>query len=317
MDGETLRHEHGRTLDNLTDVTAPTPTDNDALTWDAATGKWIPEAVAGGAGTPAVSVTDETTFGITPAVGTGTNYARQDHTHGSPTDPVTAHATDTSTHGASDIADVSDIAVDANLSVAAQAAISVAHAPNADTDLNATFEATFSKVADIDDAPVDGVTTAPISSNWAFDHVAASDPHTGYRLESADHTHASTGAQGGALYVPRTFGWYIGGGVATGTEQGITYRTTAAMTAIDVELHVKTAPTGASLIVDINEAGTTLFSTRPEIDAAGTTEDNNHAFSDTALASGAEITIDIDQVGSTIAGADLSILLHCKELIRT
>ncbi len=30
-------------------------------------------------------------------------------------------------------------------------------------------------------------------------HVAASDPHTGYRLESADHTHQSTGAQAGTL----------------------------------------------------------------------------------------------------------------------
>ena len=32
-------------------------------------------------------------------------------------------------------------------------------------------------------------------------HVAAADPHTGYRLESADHTHQSTGAQAGQLTV--------------------------------------------------------------------------------------------------------------------
>lgn len=30
-------------------------------------------------------------------------------------------------------------------------------------------------------------------------HVAAGDPHPGYRLESADHTHASTGLQGGTV----------------------------------------------------------------------------------------------------------------------
>lgn len=30
-------------------------------------------------------------------------------------------------------------------------------------------------------------------------HVAEEDPHTGYRLESADHTHLSTGAEGGVL----------------------------------------------------------------------------------------------------------------------
>jgi hypothetical protein len=31
------------------------------------------------------------------------------------------------------------------------------------------------------------------------DHAAAVDPHTGYRLESADHTHATTGLQGGTV----------------------------------------------------------------------------------------------------------------------
>jgi len=45
---------------------------------------------AGGGGTPAVSVTDETTYGIAPAVGVATNYARQDHTHGTPATPTAA-----------------------------------------------------------------------------------------------------------------------------------------------------------------------------------------------------------------------------------
>jgi uncharacterized membrane protein len=37
---------------------------------------------------------------------------------------------------------------------------------------------------DVDDTPADSATTDPISSNWAYDHVAAADPHTGYVLES-------------------------------------------------------------------------------------------------------------------------------------
>ena len=45
------------------------------------------------------------------------------------------HAADTSTHGASDIADVSDIAVDANLSATAQAAIAASHTQGTDTTL--------------------------------------------------------------------------------------------------------------------------------------------------------------------------------------
>lgn len=42
----------------------------------------------GAGGTPATTVTDETTWGIAPAVGTDTEYARQDHTHGSPDQPT-------------------------------------------------------------------------------------------------------------------------------------------------------------------------------------------------------------------------------------
>jgi hypothetical protein len=50
---------------------------------------WIGNMVGGGGGgTPATTVTDETTWGITPAVGTDTEYARQDHTHGTPDEPT-------------------------------------------------------------------------------------------------------------------------------------------------------------------------------------------------------------------------------------
>ena len=36
----------------------------------------------------------------------------------------------------------------------------------------------------VDDTPVNGEVNHPISSNWAFDHEAAADPHAGYVLES-------------------------------------------------------------------------------------------------------------------------------------
>lgn len=47
---------------------------------------------SGGGGTAATTVESETTFGISAAVGTDTEYARQDHTHGTPANPVTAAA---------------------------------------------------------------------------------------------------------------------------------------------------------------------------------------------------------------------------------
>jgi hypothetical protein len=42
----------------------------------------------GGGGTPASSVVSETSFGQSPAVGTSTDYARGDHTHGTPAIPA-------------------------------------------------------------------------------------------------------------------------------------------------------------------------------------------------------------------------------------
>ncbi len=49
---------------------------------------------------PASTVEDETTFGIAPAVGTSEDYARADHTHGTPANPVSgATGTFTSADG--------------------------------------------------------------------------------------------------------------------------------------------------------------------------------------------------------------------------
>jgi len=130
-------------------------------------------------------------------------------------------------------------------------------------------------------------------------------------------THEATHQVGGSdiLYVPRTYVWFVAGPVAVGTEKVCTFRMKRATIIEDVELHVKIAPTGATLIVDINDDGTTVFNTKPEIDISGTVEDDNHVFSDTALAAGGELTMDIDQVGSTNNGTDLTVLLHCKEAV--
>lgn len=55
-------------------------TDDGGTTWQ---GYALGGSGGGGSGTPASTVTDETTLGISPAVGTSTDYARADHTHGS------------------------------------------------------------------------------------------------------------------------------------------------------------------------------------------------------------------------------------------
>jgi len=99
--------------------------------------------------------------------------------------------------------------------------------------------------------------------------------------------------------------------VTTGTGK-VTFRMPYAMTLTGVRASVKTAPTGSTLIIDINKEGTSVLSTKLSIDASektSTTAASAAVISDATLGDDAEITIDFDQVGSTIAGAGVKIWL--------
>ena len=88
------------------------------------------------------------------------------------------------------------------------------------------------------------------------------------------------------------------------------------VTLLGAKLAVGTAPTGASILVDVNKNGTTVFSTqsnRPSIPAGSnlsalaTTQ-----ISGTSVTTSDYVTVDIDQVGSTAAGADLTVILSYR-----
>ena len=99
--------------------------------------------------------------------------------------------------------------------------------------------------------------------------------------------------------------------LTTGTAK-VTFRMPYAFTLSSVRASVTEAPTGSTLVVDINENGTTILSTKLSIDATektSTTAATPPVISDTSLADGAEITIDIDQIGSTLAGKGLKVYL--------
>jgi hypothetical protein len=87
------------------------------------------------------------------------------------------------------------------------------------------------------------------------------------------------------------------------------WRVVGPQTVLGVYISVGTAPVGADVIVDVNQNGTTLFTTptnRPTIpDGAHT---SSLAVPDTVtLADGDYITVDVDQVGSTTPGSDLTV----------
>ena len=92
----------------------------------------------------------------------------------------------------------------------------------------------------------------------------------------------------------------------------VTFHMPYAFTLTDVKAGVTTAPTGATLTVDINEAGSTILSTKITIDISEKTSGTAATppvISDASLAEDALMTIDIDQVGSTVAGAGLKVYL--------
>jgi len=78
-------------------------------------------------------------------------------------------------------------------------------------------------------------------------------------------------------------------------------------TIVSVRAMVTTAPTGSGVIIDLNKNGTTMYTTqanRPTI-AASANSVNATLPDVTSLSAGDYLTVDIDSIGSTIAGANL------------
>jgi hypothetical protein len=106
-----------------------------------------------------------------------------------------------------------------------------------------------------------------------------------------------------------TLMYSLAGTVSTGTGEARLYNDTGVpLTIRAVRASVGTAPTGASLIVDVNKGGSTIFSTqsnRPTITAGNNTSGKVTAINTTTLNDGEYVTVDVDAVGSVVAGADL------------
>jgi len=92
----------------------------------------------------------------------------------------------------------------------------------------------------------------------------------------------------------------------TGT---LRYYPPAAATISAVRASVGTSPTGSSLICDVRKNGTTIFTTtgnRPTITASANTGLSGTP-DVTALTTTDYLTVDVTQIGSTVAGSDLTV----------
>lgn len=117
---------------------------------------------------------------------------------------------------------------------------------------------------------------------------------------------------GNSIRLPFIFPISVPGALTTGTNK-FGFNMPFAMTLTGIFADVGTAPTGATLIVDVNEAGSTIMTTNKLVIDATETSTHTAAtpptLTDTALAKAARMTLDIDQVGSTVAGSDLNVFL--------
>ena len=103
--------------------------------------------------------------------------------------------------------------------------------------------------------------------------------------------------------------WYLDGTQAVATSKGPQITMPFAITLSDVSLKAKGAPTGADLIYDINKDGSSIFATRPQINAGSTSGGGSAVFSTTIIEANTVLTLDVDQIGSTFAGSGVTIML--------
>ena len=144
----------------------------------------VAAAVAGaGTGIPASTVVSETAFGQAAAVGTGTAYARNDHTHGTPAAPTPASigaAAASHTHAQADVTSlVSDLSAKAPL--ASPTFTGTPAAPTASVGTNTTQVATTAFVQ----AAAPAMRQIPQNSQSGAYVVVASD--------AGKHVYISTG----------------------------------------------------------------------------------------------------------------------------
>jgi hypothetical protein len=112
-----------------------------------------------------------------------------------------------------------------------------------------------------------------------------------------------------------SFGFGISGTITTGTNQTLAWVVPQSMTIVKAYAYVKTAPTGASIIIDINKNSTSIWNTNQAnrlTIAAAANSGTQTSFDTTALSEGDVLTLDIDQIGSTVAGDALTIVLKCQ-----
>jgi hypothetical protein len=210
-----------------------------------------------------------------------------------------------------------------NSAAPAWGAIAEADVTSLTTDL-AAKEVTANKNVAGGYAPLDGSSKVPIANlpvpfTQANSHAS---PDTDSATTSLHHT-LGTGANQAAAgnhthTVTLSLAAYSKQGVLSTAIGTMRLPIDGTCTIVGVRLMAGTAPTGASIILDVNKNGTTIYTTqgnKPVIAASANSGGPGTTPDVTALAAGDYITVDIDQVGSSVPGSDLVVTVIVSKTV--
>jgi hypothetical protein len=117
------------------------------------------------------------------------------------------------------------------------------------------------------------------------------------------------GSGGGTPVLVDSFIFELASGAAVPYVGTAGFTTPWALTVLDVQLSAATAPTGSTLQADLNANGTTIMGTKPTI-TSGNKVGSAVVPTSPSVASGTTLTWDIDNVGSTVPGAGIFMLVR-------
>lgn len=127
---------------------------------------------------------------------------------------------------------------------------------------------------------------------------------------SAGHSH--DGSDSKLIQVNRGFGFFISGTPSVANDLSWNPRSPQAVTCVKTWAYCKTAPTGATLIMSIYNVTQAAVVGTVSIVASATTG-HSTTYTTPAIAAGDVLRLDITQIGSTIAGANISVILETSQ----
>lgn len=109
----------------------------------------------------------------------------------------------------------------------------------------------------------------------------------------------------------RAVGFFIVGTASVANDLSWNPIVPEAFTAVKTWAYARTAPTGATLIVSIYNVTQAAVVGTVSI-TAGNQTGNSTSYTTASIAQGDVLRCDVTQIGSTIAGADISVVLECS-----